>query len=68
MIRDSEQWEWITFSDRVLHYPDVPVDGVNGTGAGTAYCGARCINTATGDHYINKGTKAAPVWKGIITA
>jgi hypothetical protein len=44
----------------------VPTDGV--TGKGVAQVGATYIDTATGEHYTNKGTTAAPVWKKVTTA
>ena len=44
----------------------VPVDGT--TGAGFAAKGSEYINLTTGEHYINTGTKASPVWKAVTHA
>lgn len=40
-----------------------PVDGV--TGAGVVDKGWQYVDTATGNTYVNTGTRAAPVWNGV---
>lgn len=42
-----------------------PVDGVAGTGAGTARPGSRYLDTATNIEYRQNGTLASPVWNAI---
>lgn len=41
---------------------NAPTNGSTGTGNGKAAPGSLCQNAATGDFYINVGTKVAPVW------
>lgn len=43
-----------------------PTDGV--TGKNTAQKGSTYIDTATGEHYYNKGTQVSPTWKKVTTA
>jgi hypothetical protein len=40
----------------------VPVDGTSGTGVGVAGKGSQICNYATGEWYVNYGTKASPSW------
>jgi len=40
----------------------VPVDGIDGTGAGSFSTGTMIINTVNGDMYANTGTKGSPTW------
>lgn len=39
-----------------------PTDGTSGTGANFAGRGSTYVDTATGNKYLNTGTKASPVW------
>src|SRR5678809_1416486 len=39
-----------------------PTDGTSGTGAGLLGIGSTYTDTATGNKYVNTGTKASPVW------
>lgn len=42
-----------------------PTNGTTGTGAGTDGPGSLYVDYANGNHYINLGTKASPVWNNI---
>lgn len=46
----------------------VPVDGTTGTGANLTDKGSTYVDIATGNKYLQKGTKASPAWKLITTA
>lgn len=48
---------WFTFSG-------TPVSGVSGTFNGKAGLGSLLIDINTGNHYVNVGTKASPIWVG----
>ena len=50
----------------LLYGSGVPTDGT--TGHDIAAIGATYVDTAAGEHYINKGTLASPVWKKVTTA
>ncbi len=49
-----------------------PVDYTDGTppatGEGVAGIGSEYVNTTTGKHYFNGGTKAEPLWKIVTSA
>jgi hypothetical protein len=46
----------------------VPVDGVSGTGAGTAGKGSLYSDQTNGKLYVNGGTLASPTWKLVTSA
>lgn len=56
---------------RIYTGAGAPVDYTDGTppatGEGEAGIGSQYINTTNGKLYVNKGTKAQPVW-GIVTS
>lgn len=54
----------------VLHLAvaGVPVDGLAGTGAGSAGPGSLCSDITNAKLYINGGTKASPAWNLITSA
>lgn len=45
-----------------------PTDGVAGTGAGNTGKGSEYVDSASGERYLNTGTKASPTWKLITHA
>lgn len=42
-----------------------PTDGTSGSFANMAALGSIVVNTLTGDQFVNRGTKASPIWKNV---